>query len=1459
MADNYISTNMESGIKVKEALARIESYEPDLFVWNEISDSVTINLKSPTTYSGIKDPGDYVIYKFSNGPASIPSTLAPILLSLRNGKICVTANDQSFIFDSSNDNWNNINETYSDDMIVYIKSDIAPDRTSNTFWFDTSKFDGTDDSFIDLKYYNETTKAWESVFGNDTYLKKSVIDPNGKGEDIFKYITNQVATMVGDYGEFLKHIDNQLTLIHVSATDREKYAKIITASELQELIMNTYKPALKSAVDKTVNSELDTTELVANVTSLSSELDEHINGKLVDNTTMSGWIEANTGTYGGYDSICHISNNTFYAISHNDYVDGASKVCALQIIQVANDTLVYAHYHFGTNFYPQYIYNANNPVVIGCDTSYASMIYVYSNSVTNWNAQEVPNIGILNRGYYLNGMHIILSQSTTSSYLYSTDGITWTKGTMPSEQSWRAVCYGNGKFVAIAYNTNVFAYSTDGINWTQDTMPNKDYWYDICYCNNGFIAIAFGSIHVGYSEDGINWFGGIMPNNASWVSICYNPIINKSVAISTDSKLYACLELFKNEEGMPGLSYTKGEISDTARSWQQVCCNDDITIIINNTSSKCAYCPNQILSDIHVTADDIARWENKAEKNHTHDYTSGSTTLSASQITSGTFTPDQLPDEIKERYYKITADTPDAEFSNTSITAADRSSKYHNGNGFYFPVTDSYGNATYRWFRIIDSSKVGTSDWASGVTEFTASEANLDWSTISGRPNTIEEFGIENDMMTKTQFDNIYNGLEKTVSEMDTNTDNLGGEVSFEFESLNNNWTEGTMPSKQQWISVCYGNDKFVASIDEQTDVFAYSTDGINWTQGNMPSTQYWQSVCYGNGKFVAVAPYSDVFAYSTDGINWTSGNMPSSESWASVCYGNDKFVAVSQWSNVFVYSTDGITWTSGNMPSRQTWYSVCYGNGKFVAVTLDSNNIYAYSSDGITWTQGNMPSSISWRSVCYGNGKFVAVANSDVFAYSTDGINWTSGNMPSSQYWAICYGNGKFVATSDGSNAFAYSTDGITWTQGTLPSSSYWHFACYGNGKFVAVAAGSNVFAYAPDTLGDPSISIENIGFQIRKDSTTFNDNATGSIPQIDAIIRTSDGKIYKSTQNLNSTYEDFNGNKTTTENASEPLGASMTEVFLKEFIEESISTDTKSYFSMAYGNNAYVAVANWNDGNADYITISKSTDGANWIDEYQSAGIATDVVFDGSKFVIVYYILDQYDIFAARVLTSTNGTDWVDNAEIGSLKEWTTLAYGNGKFITMSKDGYVATSTNATTWTLNNTQVITQFANDPIIRMKYVNNEFFFITNYNYFGYSTDGITWTKDKAPDGSNGYCGPFVINDTLCFINKNTGEVCNPIAIGIMSISELKLDGVKLPIIQVIADPFHALFTALDSSTTLGLFMKDTNGNYIIGKSNKGYSFTTLYEFNSKIVPLDMIYNNDQLVIIGGNNVVITTN
>ena len=76
----------------------------------------------------------------------------------------------------------------------------------------------------------------------------------------------------------------------------------------------------------------------------------------------------------------------------------------------------------------------------------------------------------------------------------------------------------------------------------------------------------------------------------------------------------------------------------------------------------------------HVTADDIAKWKNKAEGNHTHDYTTGTTKIDGSQIVAGTFTADKLPDEIKERYYP--ANKKIIDLSTTKVGSTFKLGKY---------------------------------------------------------------------------------------------------------------------------------------------------------------------------------------------------------------------------------------------------------------------------------------------------------------------------------------------------------------------------------------------------------------------------------------------------------------------------------------------------------------------------------------------------------------------------------------------------------------------------------------------------------------------------------------------------------------------------------------------------------------------------------------------------------------
>ena len=77
----------------------------------------------------------------------------------------------------------------------------------------------------------------------------------------------------------------------------------------------------------------------------------------------------------------------------------------------------------------------------------------------------------------------------------------WTQATLPASEDWSSVCYGNGKFVAVASYSNIAAYSTDGVTWTQATLPANADWRSVCYGNGKFVAIVFGSKVAAYLKD----------------------------------------------------------------------------------------------------------------------------------------------------------------------------------------------------------------------------------------------------------------------------------------------------------------------------------------------------------------------------------------------------------------------------------------------------------------------------------------------------------------------------------------------------------------------------------------------------------------------------------------------------------------------------------------------------------------------------------------------------------------------------------------------------------------------------------------------------------------------------------------------------------------------------------------------------------------------------------------------
>lgn len=297
-------------------------------------------------------------------------------------------------------------------------------------------------------------------------------------------------------------------------------------------------------------------------------------------------------------------------------------------------------------------------------------------------------------------------------------------------------------------------------------------------------------------------------------------------------------------------------------------------------------------------------------------------------------------------------------------------------------------------------------------------------------------------------------------------------------------WKEGNLSTDFDVSrALAYGAGKFVA-LNYNSNIAAYSTDGINWTQTTLPVSGPWSSICYGAGKFVAsrMGEYKSVI-YSTDGITWTEATLPTwiDYFWHSLTYGNGMFILTSlryknKYHETYLYSKDGITWTKGKVSYDgvnsmvQYWTSVCYGGGKFVlfgvnAISSDGTRPVYYSTDGIIWHKGNLTFSGWWIKTCYGKGTFVALSNgindggvaTNFLAYSTDGINWNQSTLPATIEWRdVCYGAGMFVAVGykndDGTNpnCMAYSTDGINWklTYGT--GAIRRESVIFGNGKFV-------------------------------------------------------------------------------------------------------------------------------------------------------------------------------------------------------------------------------------------------------------------------------------------------------------------------------------------------------------------------------------------------------------------------
>ena len=192
----------------------------------------------------------------------------------------------------------------------------------------------------------------------------------------------------------------------------------------------------------------------------------------------------------------------------------------------------------------------------------------------------------------------------------------------------------------------------------------------------------------------------------------------------------------------------------------------------------------------------------------------------------------------------------------------------------------------------------------------------------------------------------------------------------------------------------------------------------------------------------------------------------------------------------------------------------------------------------------------------------------------------------------------------------------------------------------------------------------------------------------------------------------------------------------------ESTISSTSRSWQSVCYGNGKFVAVAS----STNYFAYS--TDGINWTESTISSTSRSwqSVCYGNGKFVAV---ASSTNYFAY----STDGINWTEGTISDTSRQWRSVCYGNDKFVAVASNStYSAYSTDGINWiesTISNTN---RYWNSVC----YGNGKFVAVaSSTNYFAYSTDGINWTEGTISDTSRQWRSVCYGNDKFVAVASNS--------------------------------------------------------------------------------------------------------
>jgi hypothetical protein len=519
----------------------------------------------------------------------------------------------------------------------------------------------------------------------------------------------------------------------------------------------------------------------------------------------------------------------------------------------------------------------------------------------------------------------------------------------------------------------------------------------------------------------------------------------------------------------------------------------------------------------------------------------------------------------------------------------------------------------------------------------------------------------------------------------------------------------------------------------------SYTAPGYTATARTITSGAY-GAVAYGGGRFVATPTTGTTTSYSSNGTSWSSGGaLPSSQAWNNVIYGGGQGATATAVIGGFGGSGAVLTAVVGTGTSATQIVSVNIISGGYNYLTPPNIVFVSASGSGATATCTVLNGVITSVTMTINGSGYVSAPTVTAVTSIVSSITMNT--------WGKNYFSTPTVTISQpqGLTPTAYPTASLPTT---LIASTYYQTAA---GRiYYCVSSTSNVTntptfdyttasGYTNVTYGGAVLTY--IATQASATPTYSNGGVTAlavstagygytTVPIV-TVTDTSAVFLAMSTTASTGTYIAF----------SNPTSAGSTWTAM---------TGSQNYisvlnlYSLVYGNGTYVAVGGAS-GTATAASSNGPTAYANWISRSGSitalsAGYYSAVTYGAGGNTGGTFIAINNGGNVTSV--SNNGSTWVAGGTLPSSTTWTSIAYGNNKFVALAATGAVAYTINyGTNWVASPacSGTITSVLSSTYTWTKvyYAEGLFFAIASgTTVAATSPDGLVWTLRTMPSSTN---------------------------------------------------------------------------------------------------------------------------